>query len=172
MRTHRNAACALIALILAACQAGPTIDTNATDNQNDVAAAPSPTPVATGLSSSEEENIRRDLMHRLLQMRAQVLGGIGPLCTTTFSLGEPKIVDASLAEYTGKLRLAVPVTGSTPVDRGQYLAPRFYFPTPCYGEPAGGWSQGQTAMTTYVVNIEKWQSGWRMAQDQNLVPAD
>jgi hypothetical protein len=171
MKCHFATLSILATLSLTACQQKP-LDNETTENAlqaptgNVVAdTGLDATDAATGLTYGVENDIKTYLMERLVALPYSA-GMRQGRCTSIFSVGVPKIKDVFLQGSTGKVRIAVPITATTPLDSGPNVEPRFYFPYGCYGTPAGGWSTGLTSTGSYDLKIEKWSSGWRPSSEQ------
>lgn len=132
----------------------------------------SPGSGGTTLSAQEEASIAQGVGQILSakQYRPGVSGGTY-FCSQYFTVGEPKVLDASLSGDTGKVRVSVPVTALAPEDLGPLYAPssRYQYPVQyCYGYPSGGWSQGQTANSVYIASVQRWGSGWQLSSTEPL----
>ena len=125
-------------------------------------AAPAPD-APTGFTAAEQQNILSGVTELLASIPIRGIGGDfrGP-CTSVFSLGRPVLRNVFINGVTGKARVSVPITAVN--------SPYGDIPNRCYGAPVGGWSIGTTATSTYEVNIEKWNAGWRLSTEQNLQP--
>lgn len=86
-------------------------------------------------------------------------------CTDVFSLGQPTLADTALNGTSGKASVVIPVTLVNLAAAPQYGDINGFF-NECYGLPPGGWAQGQTVNSGYEANLERWDSGWRLAQEQ------
>lgn len=95
--------------------------------------------------------------------------GVKYPCTMVFDLAEPAVIDLSVTDDTGKAMVTIPITAARPFDRGVEPS-RFIIPNDCYGAPPSGWAKGQLLIARYQVNIEKWQSGWKIAEQQTWEP--
>ncbi|HMO86953.1 MAG TPA: zinc ribbon domain-containing protein [Lacipirellulaceae bacterium] len=126
--------------------------------------APQP-PATSSLSQREQQEIAQRVFRILSTQRSRdmVMGSFE--CSRTFQLGEPTIIDVALMDSTGMARVSVPVTALAPIGSGAGFYPS------CFGEPAGGWYEGRTAIAFFEADIVKWDSGWRMAQGRPLQPA-
>jgi hypothetical protein len=155
-------------LSIVACQA-PSSTSNAAQGASSSQEFMAP----AGLSEEEQAAIMQNVLGQLARkQKVDSMRGSVLRCTQVFTLGEPQIVDTSLSGDSGKVRIRVPVTATNPVDNGPLFDPRYryYYPSEyCYGMPASGWTVGMTSNAVYVVKIERWQSGWRLAADQRLV---
>jgi hypothetical protein len=151
-----------MAAVTLACGCAPTASGNATSET-----AVRADSLAAALPQEDQERLAAAVVSALSQRIW--FGGMGSQyrCTDEYSIGLPHVDDVSITGDSGKMRISVPITGVRPVPNQNFF-PR---PDMCYGAPPNGWNIGLTATSTYVVNIEKWQSGWRVADGQNLMPA-
>ncbi|MEG3147165.1 hypothetical protein U1839_21140 [Sphingomonas sp. RT2P30] len=138
-------------LVLAACKPATTPAAEPT-----VAVAPVP-----AFSASDEASIKADAVARL-QKRTTGAAIMGTLhsCSEYFSLGIPQIVDSTLGEQAGKVRLLIPIAVFHPEPSG--TAPDIG----CYGYAHPGWLLNQPYNVTFEFQVERWQTGWRVAEIQ------
>jgi hypothetical protein len=160
----------LVAVTIALSACKPAIAPSNAQESTTTSPVPAPSAPAMGLSPEEETSIEQGLIQLLSRFQDHnALGEFRVPCTNMYGLGIPKIVDSSLIGATGKVRIAVPITAAIPMSRPN-VEP--YFPTQyCYGAPPGGWTKGMVSTSIYVVNIEKWASGWRLSQQQTFGPS-
>ena len=120
---------------------------------------------STGLRSTDEAGIKADAKARLLTrtIGMAALGDVKP-CTNFFSLGEPQILDSTLGDQTGKVQVMVPVIVENAWNNGngQMTVPDMQ----CYGFSHPGWKGREPYNVSFEFQIERWQSGWRIAQIQ------
>jgi hypothetical protein len=139
------------ALMLTACKpaAAPT-------GESTEAVAP-----ASGFTATDETSIKTDAIARL-QRRTTGAAIMGTLhsCAEYFSLGTPQIVDSTLGGQTGKVRLLIPISllHTDTAGRAPDIA--------CYGFGHPGWLLNQPYNVTFEFQVERWQTGWRIAQVQ------
>jgi hypothetical protein len=127
--------------------------------------------VPSGLSADEARNITVGFQSLLAQLEYRNFStGSRVTCASIYSLGVPVIKDSQLNGSSGKLRVAVQVTANQPYVERTPAGPvyTFFFPDACYGNTADNWHAGEVATAIYEVNIERWSSGWRLAQQQTL----
>lgn len=142
-------------LMLAACKAATAPATTPTAEPT-IAVAPS-----TGLSAADEAAIKADAKARLLARRIGMVSlSTVHSCSEYFSLGDPQIIDSTLGEQAGKVRLLIPIKVYHPEPAG--TAPDIA----CYGYAHPGWLLNQPYNVTFEFQIEHWQTGWRIAQIQ------
>lgn len=141
-------------LMLAACKAATAPATTPTAEPT-IAVAPS-----TGLGAADEAAIKADAVARL--QRRTMVGQFQTRhsCSEYFSLGDPQIIDSTLGEQTGKVRLLIPIKvyHAEPAGTAPDIA--------CYGYAHPGWLLNQPYNVTFEFQIEHWQTGWRVAQIQ------
>lgn len=139
------------ALMLAACHSSAS-------------SAPPVAPVNTGLSDADAAGIKADAKARLLTRTTGFsFNSTKHLCSDFFSFGEPQIIDSALAEQTGKVRLLIPVT----LYNAQIVAEEQRAPDiDCYGFSHPGWVINQPHNVTFEFQVERWQTGWRVAEVQ------
>lgn len=145
------------ALAVAACQ--PV--TAPTDNTLTPTAIPS---AASGFRADEEASIKADAKARILKRtRIGAVFAAPELCSNYFSIGDPTIIDSTLGDQTGKVRLLFPVAVIRTINSGsQMVAPDL----DCYGYSRPGWVINQPYPVTFEFQVEHWQTGWRVAQLQ------
>lgn len=114
----------------------------------------------TGLNAEDQQAIKAGVIGRLLQRKRPFIYNGVQMCSEFFSFGEPKIVDSTLGEQTGKVRLLVPIAVTRTLSDGS--APD----KDCYGYSQPGWVLNQPYDVTFEFQIERWQTGWRVAQVQ------
>lgn len=85
-------------------------------------------------------------------------------CGSHFDVGNGQIVDASLGPQSGRVQVVVPITPTTPVQA--YNGRPVYPGLTCFGVQRDAWIAGQTRPVTFQFNVERWQTGWRLAQLQ------
>lgn len=152
MRTGFSAGAIVAAAgMLAACKPAATPTTEPT-----VAVAPLP-----AFNISDEAAIKADAVARL-QRRTIGMASLSTLhsCSEYFSLGDPQVIDSTLGEQTGKVRLLVPISlfHTDTAGRAPDIA--------CYGFGHPGWVLNQPYNVTFEFQVERWQTGWRVAQIQ------
>lgn len=142
---------AAAAVMLAACKpaATPTADPT-------VAVPPVP-----AFNAADEAAIKADAIARL-QRRTIGMASLSTLhsCSEYFSLGDPQIINSTLGQQTGKVRLLIPVSlfHTDTAGRAPDIA--------CYGFGHPGWVLNQPHNVTFEFQVERWQTGWRVAQVQ------
>ncbi|MDB5580975.1 MAG: hypothetical protein JWR80_6151 [Bradyrhizobium sp.] len=121
-----------------------------------VAVAPVP-----AFSATDEAAIKADAIARLTKRTtgAAIMGTLHS-CSEYFSLGNPRVIDSTLGEQAGKVRLLIPITVFHPEPSG--TAPDIG----CYGYAHPGWLLNQPYNVTFEFQVERWQTGWRIAQIQ------
>jgi hypothetical protein len=135
-------------------------------------ATPSVSPIdPNGLNAAEEESIKRGLLD-ILKARTYgmvIIPGRFP-CVQVFGYGEPQITDASLSDQVGMVQLVIPVTG-IPVHNAPNVWPATYYPgRDCFRlQDTTEWSaeSGQPVPLRFEVVVQRWQTGWRLARNQN-----
>ena len=171
--------CALLSLLLLAacgCPSGPTINNggpDVVDSANQVsspASPPQPAAAVHGFSAAEAQGITRDVKADLLRRTYSWQGpGWGPFesCANVFDVGDPRIVDARLGDTSGQVVIVVPITGQRPTWRNPQHQQRWFPSAYCYGVMNEGlWSVGRPVPVAITYNLEHWQSGWRLAANQ------
>jgi hypothetical protein len=121
-----------------------------------------------GLSNADTEAIGQEAVARLSQRRHNTFHGLrrGDPCTDNFALGQPKIADATLGPTTGKVSVVVPITAIKFQDNGPNSIPQYSVPDVlCWGIQPRVWSE-QPVEIAFQYDVEKWQSGWRISQQQ------
>jgi hypothetical protein len=116
--------------------------------------------VDTGLSADDQQATKAGILGRLLQRKRPYIYNGVQMCSQFFSLGEPKIVDSTLGAQTGKVHVLVPIAVSHPLNDG--TAPD----KDCYGYSHPGWVLNQAYDEPFEFQIERWETGWRVAQIQ------
>jgi len=164
--------------LLAACgqASGPNFNNDGpglVDAANQVtssASAPLPPVTVHGFTAAEAEGITRGVKANLLARTYSWQGpGWGPNepCSGVFDVGDPRIVDARLGETSGQVVIAVPITGQRPTWRNPQQLQRWFPSAYCYGVMNEGlWSVGRPVQVGITYNVEHWQSGWRLAANQ------
>lgn len=166
MKRRSTFKCMVVAgLALAGCKPEP--DTALVANEANVAAAPTEqraVPQPTGLSENERLQIEQDILGRFMSARYRSRRDMlyaDAECSSVFSVANPKIVDAMLGDGTGKLRVGVSFTLHTMPPRWRTV------PTDqCYGFIVPQMNFGQPVRIPFEFRVEKWQTGWRLAQAQ------
>ena len=159
---HAILACS--AFLLTNCRppsVGNDADVAATPRSPGLSATSAPT-VSTGLSDAEASQITYDAGQLIANRTYYDVGLGGMSCSNYFNIGYLKVKDVLLDRDQGKVVISYVVTAIHPI-------PHYggdYFPKQCYGQPAEGWSLHQSANSTDEFKIERWQSGWRLAQNQ------
>lgn len=140
-----------VILMLAACKAG-----TAPTAQPTVAVAAVP-----AFNGADEASIKADAVARL-QKRTFGMASLSTLhsCSEYFSVGSPQIIDSTLGEQTGKVRLLIPISLFNTDASGR--APDIA----CYGFAHPGWLLNQPYNVTFELQVERWQTGWRVAEIQ------
>lgn len=138
-------------LVLAACK--PAVVPTA---EQTVAVAPVP-----AFNAADEASIKGDAVARL-QKRTFGMASLGTKhsCSEYFSLGSPQIIDSTLGEQAGKVRLLVPISlFNTDADgRAPDIA--------CYGFAHPGWLLNQPNNVAFEFQVERWQTGWHVSEMQ------
>jgi hypothetical protein len=170
VRSRRRALIIMVIGLLAACdsKAGP-----ASQNNTQLAAkTPAAPALPAGLTASEAAQIGTEVQANLMTRQFSWQGpgwGEQHLCTEVFDVGQPKIVDASLGPQSGRIQVVVPITGQRPYSDRYNTDIRGWFPSRyCYGTtiPEKLWSVGLTVPVAFQYNVEHWQTGWRLSQNQ------
>ena len=121
---------------------------------------------AGGLSNADEEAIVNEAVTRLSQKKYG-MWRTKP-CIERFALGQPKVADATLGPTTGKVSVIVPITATKFEDNGLNSIPRYSVPDrQCLGIQPRVWSD-KPITVSFQYDVEKWESGWRIAQQQGL----
>lgn len=167
MKRRSTFKCLVVAgLALSGCKPAPdtaltTNDASAAISRPEAEAAPRP----AGLTEDERLQIQQAILGRF--MSARYKSGLGTLfpnadCASVFSVADPTIVDAMLGDGMGKIRVVASFTLHTiPPKRGGRV------PTDeCYGFVVPQMNVGQPIRIPFEFRVEKWQTGWRLAQAQ------
>lgn len=125
------------------------------------ASAPTAAAPASPFNATEEAAIKADAIARL-QRRTIGMASVSTLhsCSEYFSFGDPQIVDSALGAQAGKVQLLVPVSLYHTDASGR--APDIA----CYGFAHPGWVFNQPYNVTFEFQVERWQTGWHVAQIQ------
>lgn len=158
--------CLVVAgLALAGCKPAP--DTALTANDASAAISrpePEPAPRPAGLTEDERLQIQQDVLGRFMSARYRSRRDMlyaDAECAGVFTVSDPKIVDAMLGDGAGKLRVGVSFTLHTMPPRWRTV------PTDqCYGFIVPQMNFGQPVRIPFEFKVEKWQTGWRLAQAQ------
>ena len=157
--------CAALALALTGCGQIDTSNSATASSAPDAVPAPSAANVPeppTGLTADESTSIIYQA-GQLIANRTYYDVGLGTVyCSQYFQIGYLKMGDVLLEGNQGKVVITYTVTAVKPI-------PHFggaYFPKQCYGEPPEGWSIQKAADGHDEFKVERWQSGWRLAQNQ------
>ncbi|HEV2817644.1 MAG TPA: hypothetical protein VGW40_10555 [Allosphingosinicella sp.] len=78
------------------------------------------------------------------------------------------IRDTNLREHDGQVQVGVAITSQRPIQMPRGWVPPLRFPSrECYGVPDETiWTVGRMRVVTFEFNVEHWQSGWRVSQNQ------
>lgn len=141
------------------------------NNASATATPPVQATVVNGLAPADAqaiaEAVRANLLGRQFSWQGPMSGDQQP-CTNVFDVGQPQIVDARLSGQTGRVRMAVPITGQRPYRAPEHYNIQWWYPTQyCYGVVDDGqWTIGRTVNVLIEYNVEHWQSGWRLSANQ------
>lgn len=155
--------------LLSGCTPAPdaALLANATENG---AVVPEPTPAPSavpaprpaGFTNDETREIQQAIRNRFVARK--YASGMGALyatedCNAVFTVGNPIIADAMLGEGTGKLKVIIPITAHTVPPKWRSV------PTDrCYDFTVPQVTLGNTMRVPYEFTVERWQTGWRLAQ--------
>ncbi len=117
--------------------------------------------VPSGFSEAEVDRILQEVVRRRRSKTYMVMnmGGTQHLpCSEIFELSNPVIKDTFIEERRGRLEVSLNVT-ALDVERADRYAPQ------CYGTIQRSWSEAGNVNTTSQHAIEKWESGWRISQE-------
>nr|WP_299908963.1 hypothetical protein [Sphingomonas bacterium] len=162
MRKHlRTGATTAAIVMLTACEPASV----PTDTSTSAAPAPVLVPfAASGLSPADEASIKADARARLLtRTRGMASLSTKRPCTDTFTLGDPRVIDSTLGPQTGRVKLIIPMT----VYNSQgFNGPFGGADVECYGYSYPGYTLNQPYNISFEFQIERWQTGWHVAQIQ------
>lgn len=107
---------------------------------------------ALGLGSGLSDEDQTDLGQQALVLRQQ-----SGVCSEYFGYTDPKIVDQSITQDTGKITIEFQLTPLQGFSTGSLV-------DGCFSQPPGGWIIGKQYSWQANYTIERWQSGWRIGQ--------
>jgi len=84
----------------------------------------------------------------------------GMRCDSFFRVSRLSISDQQLSDATARVSVRFAVTAL------KDLQERAMANDVCYGSVSGGWSTGESAMSSTVYVFERWESGWRFSHKE------
>jgi hypothetical protein len=145
-------------LTLSACSQpssnGQTGGNGADSNSASVAAAP----VAPPVLQPQEQEALIARASAIVSNRTYCDSVCGRPCSAFWQVSNPRITDSRLSESDGRLEITFSVTAIDP-SLGNHTGVGACFPP----APTTGWIIGEPVDRAFLFNLEKWQSGWRIA---------
>lgn len=123
----------------------------------------------SGLSSEENASITNSVLTILRNRQYGATALSKASCSNMFTFSSPEgVIDASLNGSRGTVLVSVIATptGTRPMNTGESTAPS----ANCLGDLAeSSYSVGSPRTVTLQFSVEQWESGWRLARQQNTI---